>query len=190
MTGAPVPGRRERKKAATRQALADAALRMFLDRGYDQVTVREIADAADVSTTTLMKHFPTKEALVFDREPDVEEALVAAVRDRPAGTSVLAALREYAREQAKFRSGTEIAEFRTLVRGTPALHDYWHKMWMGHEHTLSRAIASAAGAPENDPKCAAIAHFALEAAVLADGAEDPYGVLDAAFDILENGWPN
>ncbi|KJK57800.1 hypothetical protein UK12_14285 [Saccharothrix sp. ST-888] len=55
-------GRRERKKAATRRALADAALRLFLERGYEQVGIREIADAADVSTTTLFKHFPVKEA--------------------------------------------------------------------------------------------------------------------------------
>ncbi|MFD6073807.1 TetR/AcrR family transcriptional regulator, partial [Amycolatopsis lurida] len=49
------PGRRERKKAATRQALADAALKLFLERGYDQVSIRDIAEAADVSTTTLFK---------------------------------------------------------------------------------------------------------------------------------------
>ena len=65
-------GRRERKKAATRQALADAALRLFLEHGYDQVTVRDIAEAADVSTTTLFKHFPGKEALVFDEDADHE----------------------------------------------------------------------------------------------------------------------
>ncbi|MGY5138836.1 TetR/AcrR family transcriptional regulator, partial [Streptomyces nigrescens] len=63
-------GRRERKKAATRQALADAALRLFLERGYDQVSIRDIAEAADVSTTTLFKHFPGKEALVFDADSD------------------------------------------------------------------------------------------------------------------------
>uniref|UniRef100_UPI002454B46E helix-turn-helix domain-containing protein n=1 Tax=Nocardia brasiliensis TaxID=37326 RepID=UPI002454B46E len=60
------PGRRERKKAANRQALADAALRLFLERGYDAVGVREIADAADVSVATLFKHFPGgKEAQVI-----------------------------------------------------------------------------------------------------------------------------
>ncbi|WP_280456240.1 helix-turn-helix domain-containing protein, partial [Nocardia brasiliensis] len=67
------PGRRERKKAANRQALADAALRLFLERGYDAVGVREIADAADVSVATLYKHFPGgKEAQVFDQDADRE----------------------------------------------------------------------------------------------------------------------
>ena len=93
-------GRRERKKAATRQALSDAAMRLFLARGFDDVTVREIADVADVSTTTLMKHFPTKEALVFDRDDEIERALISAVADRPPRTSVLGALRSYMRERA------------------------------------------------------------------------------------------
>ena len=78
-------GRRERKKAATRQAIADTALRLFLERGYDQVGVREIAEAADVSVTTLFKHFPGKEALVFDQDADREAELVAAVGDGPPG---------------------------------------------------------------------------------------------------------
>src|ERR1700754_3127877 len=91
----PPAGRRERKKAATRQAIADAALRLFLEHGYDQVSIRDIADAADVSTTTLFKHFTGKEALVFDEEADREAELVGAVRDRPAGTRILDALREH-----------------------------------------------------------------------------------------------
>src|SRR3954467_4440710 len=84
----PAVGRRERKKAATRQALADAALELFLARGFDNVGVREIAEAADVSTATLFKHFPTKESLVFDLDAEREAALVAAVRDREPGQPV------------------------------------------------------------------------------------------------------
>src|SRR3954464_9208050 len=91
----PSVGRRERKKAATRQAIADAALRLFLERGYDQVSIRDIADAADVSTTTLFKHFTGKEALVFDDDTDTETRLVDAVRRRAAGQSILGALRRH-----------------------------------------------------------------------------------------------
>ena len=72
-------GRRERKKVATRAAIADAALQLFLVRGYDQVSVRDVADAADVAVTTLFQHFPGKEALVFDQDENREAALVAAV---------------------------------------------------------------------------------------------------------------
>jgi AcrR family transcriptional regulator len=90
-----VIGRRERKKAQTRQALADAALELFLERGYDEVGVKDVADAADVSVTTLFKYFPSKEALLFDQEDDIEAALVLAVRGRPPGHTIVDALREH-----------------------------------------------------------------------------------------------
>src|SRR3954452_22218188 len=89
-------GRRERRKAQTRQALAAAALRLFLERGYDGVTVAQIAEEADVSLATLFKHVPDgKEAVIFDDGVERREALAATVRDRPAGQSVLAALRGF-----------------------------------------------------------------------------------------------
>ncbi|MGA4949494.1 TetR/AcrR family transcriptional regulator [Streptomyces lydicamycinicus] len=182
-------GRRERKKAATRQALADAALRLFLERGYDQVSIKDIAEAADVSTTTLFKHFPGKEALVFDADSDHEAALVAAVRDRPDGRSVPAALRDHIlRCHLGTATDPAFARFRQLVMSTPALRDYGHRMWMRHETALAQAIATDSGAPENDPACAALAHFALEALVLARGQDDPSAAVDAAFDLLEGGW--
>ncbi|MEC3997328.1 helix-turn-helix domain-containing protein [Actinacidiphila sp. DG2A-62] len=182
-------GRRERKKAATRAALADAALRMFLERGYDNVTVREIADAADVSTTTLLKHFPSKEALVFDRDTELEAALVGAVTDRPAGVSVPRALRDYiARTRIDLFTTDERDEFLDLVRATPALSEYWHKMLMRHQDALARAIAAETSAPSDDPRCAALAHFALEASALAGRAADPLAAVYAAFDLLERGW--
>ena len=71
--------RRERKKLATRQAIAEAAMRLFLDRGYDAVTVAEIAEAADVAVSTVFKHFDSKEAIAFAGDPAVEAHLV---RDR------------------------------------------------------------------------------------------------------------
>ncbi len=182
-------GRRERKKAATHQALADAALRLFLERGYDNVGVREIADAADVSTTTLQKHFPSKESLVFDRDADIEEALIAAVRDRAPGTSVLAALRDHTLARAERGAATDGAsEFMTLVRSTPALSEYWRRMWMRHEEALSHTLAAETGTPETDAGCAALAHFALETSALAIRAEDPVRTIEAAFAILEHGW--
>ncbi|MFG1642826.1 TetR/AcrR family transcriptional regulator [Amycolatopsis sp. NPDC049252] len=182
-------GRRERKKAATHQALADAALRLFLERGYDNVGVREIADAADVSTTTLQKHFPSKESLVFDRDADIEEALIAAVRDRASGTSVLAALRDHTLARVERGAADDGAsEFATLVRSTPALGEYWRRMWMRHEDALSRVLAAETGAPETDPGCAALAHFALETSALAIRAEDPACTVEVAFAILEHGW--
>ena len=90
-------GRRERKKAATRTAIVNAATALFLERRFDDVTVREIADAADVSPTTVFAHFPHKEALVFHQEQQQHEQLATAVRDRAPGTSISAALRAHSR---------------------------------------------------------------------------------------------
>ncbi|MEU7056233.1 helix-turn-helix domain-containing protein [Streptomyces sp. NPDC046197] len=183
-------GRRERKKAATRQALADAALRLFLEHGYDQVSIKDVAEAADVSTTTLFKHFPSKEALVFDLDADQEAALVAAVRDRAPGTSVPEALREHVLRSRLFAPeySEEIATFRELIRGTPALTDYHRRMWMRHERALAEAVATELGAPADDPACAALAHFALEARTLSSTSPDPRRAVHAAFDLLERGW--
>ena len=183
-------GRRERKKAATRQSIADAALRLFLERGYDDVGIREIADAADVSTTTLFKHFPVKEALVFDEDADQESRLLAAVRERPRGQSIPAALREHAlRYRMAGASGdARFTAFFDLVNSTPALRDYVQAMWLRHANALARTIAEEGGLPTDDPTCAALAHFALEAPRTARGHDDPRQAVTRAFDLLENGW--
>ncbi|MFJ5063347.1 TetR/AcrR family transcriptional regulator [Streptomyces nigra] len=183
-------GRRERKKAATRQAIADAALRLFLERGYDDVGIREIADAADVSTTTLFKHFPVKEALVFDEDAEQEARLLAAVRERPGGQSIPAALREHAlaTRLAPGDGGSRFAAFTELVNGTPALLDYGQKMWLRHTAALARVIAEESGLAADDPACTALAHFALEAPRAAAVHDDPRAAVTRAFDLLEHGW--
>jgi AcrR family transcriptional regulator len=187
---APPLGRRERKKAATRQAIADAALRLFLERGYDDVGIREIADAADVSTTTLFKHFPVKEALVLDEDADQEARLLAAVRERPAGQSIPAALREHALRYRRAAADDDprFAAFFDLVDSTPALRDYVQAMWLRHTAALAHAIAEDRGLPEDDPACMALAHFALEAPRVARGHDEPRAAITAAFDLLERGW--
>ncbi|WP_215542928.1 TetR/AcrR family transcriptional regulator [Amycolatopsis sp. CA-230715] len=182
-------GRRERKKAQTRKALADAALELFLERGYDQVGVREVADAADVSVTTLFKYFPSKESLVFDLDEDIETALVSAVRDRAAGQRVLPALREHvlSRTSAVARF-PHTSAFGRMIEETPALRHYARRMWLRHETALAKVIAEEAGAPEGDPACAALARFALEAVDLAHRDADPDTAIDAIFGLLDRGW--
>ncbi|MBF6332243.1 TetR/AcrR family transcriptional regulator [Nocardia transvalensis] len=184
-------GRRERKKAANRQALADAALRLFLERGYDAVGVREIAEAADVSVATLFKHFPDgKEALVFDQDAGREAALVAAVRERRTGQSIPQALRELLRgkRSREVREHPRFADFRRLIDTTPALREYARRMWLRHENTLAAAIAAASGLPEDDSACQALAHFALEAVTLVYGRDDAESALDRIFTLLDIGW--
>ncbi|QKW52930.1 TetR/AcrR family transcriptional regulator [Streptomyces buecherae] len=185
----PSAGRRERKKAATRQAIADAALRLFLERGYDQVSVRDVAEAADVSTTTVFKHFSGKEALVFDQEADREAALIAAVRERPAGQSIPGALREHVLDTwLPLAADPQLPDFVRLVDTTPALRAYAEHMWTRYTGVLGAAIADACGAPHDDPACTALARFVLEVPTLARGQADRRAAVEAIFDILTRGW--
>jgi AcrR family transcriptional regulator len=85
-------GLRERKKARTRLAISDIATRLFHERGFEEVTLAQIAEAADVSVKTVLNYFPTKEDLFFDRADELQETLVGSITGRPAGTTVLDAL--------------------------------------------------------------------------------------------------
>lgn len=91
----PRTGLRDLKKARTRQLIADTAARLFADRGYEAVTVSEIARAAEVAEQTLYNYFPTKEQLVTDREQQIQDRLGDLIRSRPAGTSPAAAIRDF-----------------------------------------------------------------------------------------------
>lgn len=184
-------GRRERKKAATRQAIADTALRLFLERGYDQVGVREIADGADVSVSTLFNYFPAgKEALVFDEDAGNEAALVTAVTDRPPGRSIPEALRGHftAFVTSPHTRDPRFAELQKLVQQTPALREYARAMTLRHENALARALAAQAGRPQDDLLCAAYARFTLETLAFAGTRPDPAAAIDQACLLLDKGW--
>jgi AcrR family transcriptional regulator len=86
-------GRRERKKRATRRHIAGTAARLFLERGFDDVSVAEIADAADVSKVTVFNYFPSKADMIFELAEEVDAA--AAVRERAPGEPPLLAVRRY-----------------------------------------------------------------------------------------------
>ncbi len=88
----PTEGRRERKKAATRRALIDAALDLFERRGFDRVTVEEIADRVDVAARTFHRHFPRKEDVVFADSDQRLDRFRAALLARPDDEDVLASV--------------------------------------------------------------------------------------------------
>jgi AcrR family transcriptional regulator len=92
-----VTGRRERKKAQTRAAIAASAARLFARSGFQGVTMLDVAQDADVSEQTVYNHFPTKEALVFDRAGDLGYALLNVVTGRPSGTGLVDAYDEWLR---------------------------------------------------------------------------------------------
>lgn len=185
----PPIGRRDRKRAATRKAIADAALRLFVERGYGNVTVREVADEADVSATTLLNYFPTKVALVFDRDADIEDSLVAAITDRPSGTSALTALHRHLKDRAvRASTTTGAAQFRALVQSAESLIDYERDMWLRHQNALAAALAEADGLPTDDRSCRLIAVFALQTLIMAMGSEDPSSTVDLGFGLIQSGW--
>jgi AcrR family transcriptional regulator len=88
-------GLRERKKEQTRVALAQAGLRLFAERGYDETTLAEIAEAAGVSTRTIFAYFPSKEDILFANLQMMCDAVVVAVTERPEGVDALTALRDF-----------------------------------------------------------------------------------------------
>ena len=89
------PGLRERKKAQTRRLVADAAARLFAEHGYEQVSVGDVARAAEVSEQTVYTHFRSKEQLVVDRDQQIQDRLAELIRQRAPGVSAAAAVREF-----------------------------------------------------------------------------------------------
>jgi AcrR family transcriptional regulator len=184
-----VAGLRERKKAQTRKRLADTAFTLFRERGFENVTVAEIADAAEVAVSTLFAYFPCKEALVFDAEDEYERALTAAVRDRAPGTSMLDALEAHLVPAAQpAPDGPSGEDFVELVKSTPALLEYAGRVRRHWEASLAATLAEEAGVPEGDLLTTTLARFVLEANFLATYGDHSPEDLKAVFDRLRHGW--
>lgn len=132
-------GVREQKKRETRQRISDTATEMFMAYGFDNVTVAEVAAAAEVSEKTVYNYFPTKESLVFDTVDEQLERLTGAVRDREPSVAVTSAfVAALKADTARFAEAigperlSQISDFAAMVRGTPslraALSDYRHRL--------------------------------------------------------------
>jgi AcrR family transcriptional regulator len=91
-------GLRDLKKARTRRLIADTAARLFAERGYERVTVTDVAREAEVAEQTVYNYFPTKENLVTDREQQVQDQLCDLIRSRPPGVTPAAAIRGFVLE--------------------------------------------------------------------------------------------
>jgi AcrR family transcriptional regulator len=114
-------GLRESKKLQTRQEIADQAMRLFAKRGFDGVTVAEVAAAADVSEKTVYNYFPTKEDLFFDEVPARQAALVAAITGRRQGESILVALRGLQAAECPRLCSPGFATFARIIEESTAL---------------------------------------------------------------------
>ncbi|WP_406134691.1 TetR/AcrR family transcriptional regulator [Streptomyces sp. NBC_01089] len=181
-------GRRERKKAATRQKIADAALRLFLERGYDAVGIRDVAAEADVAVTTLFSHFASKEALVFEQDDNFEQRLTQAATGRPPHAPLIPALHEAIQALVQHCTADSAAPIWHMIDTSPALREYEESMRLRHAETLATAIATDHGLPQATTACRTIARFAIDAYSLAREAADPQAAVDEIFQMIEAAW--
>ncbi|MGW2486810.1 TetR/AcrR family transcriptional regulator [Streptomyces sp. NPDC001606] len=148
-------GLRERKKRQTRQYISDVATGLFLERGFDAVTVAEIAEAANVSVNTVYNYFPAKEDLFFDRSAGVVDRLARWVRGRPQGESAAAAVLRELREEIEAVSPRVglipgYARFQRVIEETPALRSRLWAIAQEVQANLEQALREETGADQDD----------------------------------------
>jgi len=202
------PGLRERKKARTRELIAETARTLFAERGFEAVTVAEVARAADVSQQTVFNYFPTKEDLVFWRLEAFEAELLGAIRDRPAGEPVIAAFGRFVRRprgllaERDAAARTRLAGITRTIAESPALLARERQTLARYTASLAALIAEEQGAGPGDiaPTVAANALMGVHHALVAQAragllAGTPQAALarrlveqaDGALALLERG---
>jgi AcrR family transcriptional regulator len=155
-TSAAAPGLRERKKRQTRQHIAETARRLFCERGFERVTVAEVARAADVSEQTVFNYFPTKEELVYWRLGDFEEELLETIRARAPGESALSAFRRFLLAQRGLlgrgdEAGREqLTAITRMITESPALLAREQHILAGYTASLARLLAEETSADPDD----------------------------------------
>lgn len=186
--------RREAKKAATRRAIQEQALRLFLERGYDATTVEQISTAADVSHMTFFRYFPTKESVVDtdDYDPFVADL----IRSRPAAEDPVTAVHRalVAGLVAVLPTDRDaIFERNRLIMSTPALRARQADNLHATRELFADALAARAGLPSPTYTLEVLAAAALAAMTTAlnawndvDGATDLVELVDEAFTILRD----
>jgi AcrR family transcriptional regulator len=189
-------GIRERKKQRTRQALRQAAARLFLERGFEATTIADITAAADVAPRTFFSYFQTKEDVVLDEGAQRFAKAQQTLRQRPHGEPLLAAFRRAALEIAadlQTQSDQEPAMAR-VIRSTPAIQARIRDRMGQWEEQLAAMIAQERNAPPDDLDSHVVAAALVgvlrsvqRAAVAAEMQLDLPALMDHAFDLLESG---
>jgi len=149
-------GLRERKKRQTRQYISDVATGLFIERGFDAVTVAEIADAANVSVNTVYNYFPAKEDLFLDRSAGLIERMARWVRGRNKGESAAAAVLRELREEVEAVSPRVgllpgYAAFMRVIVDAPALRSRLWAIGQEVQANLEEALREETGAADDDP---------------------------------------
>ncbi|MEV0013037.1 TetR/AcrR family transcriptional regulator [Streptomyces tendae] len=181
-------GRRERKKAATRQKIADTALRLFLERGYDAVGIRDVAAEADVAVTTLFSHFASKEALVFEQDEDFEHRLTRAVTDRAPNEPLVPALRREVLALVRHCTADSAAPIWRMIDASPTLRKYDETVRLRHAEALAAAIAADPALTRSETVARTLARFVIDAYSLSRESPDPEAAVDEIFPMIEAAW--
>jgi len=149
-------GLRERKKQRTRQLLADTARRLFSERGFERISVAEIARVAELSEATVFNYFPSKEDLVYSGLETFEDELLASIHERPAGQAVIAAFGEFILEPRGFlgveddEAAQELMAVTRMIAASPALLAREQQIFARYTESLARLIAEQTGARAGD----------------------------------------
>ena len=198
------PGRRERKKLETREALQEAARRLFAEQGYDATTVKEIADAADVAERTFFRYFAAKEDLLLPDLVSRFQAFERAAAVRPTGEAPLVAVREAAIEVFCDPAAAMLSVLRPHAEALdPVIAARLTRAFLDSEDRLAQVLAARVAAGQDgaavDTWAAVVAKAAMAAARVAFRAAltggpggNPAGgrlraELTSAFAILEDG---
>lgn len=148
--------RRTRKRLATRQGISDTATRLFLERGFDAVTIDDIAAAADVGRMTVFNHFPRKEDMFFDREGEIQTLAFEAIRKRGPGVSPIEATRKLAHDLvAQDHEFVMLSEdtswFIRTALASAALKARAREMRDDFTRALALVLSDAGNQPAGDP---------------------------------------
>jgi AcrR family transcriptional regulator len=149
-------GLRERKKQRTRQLLSETARRLFVERGFEHVSIAEIAREAEVSEQTVFNYFPSKEDLVYSGLETFEGQLLAAIRERPDNQTMIAAFGDFILEPRGLFAAEDDAAARELIAVTrmiaasPALLAREQQIFSRYTDTLAQLIAEETGARAGD----------------------------------------
>jgi AcrR family transcriptional regulator len=160
-------GLRERKKQRTRQHIADTAQRLFAERGFENVTVGEVAREADVAQATVFNYFPAKEDLFYSRLEHFEERLLKAIRERRPGQSVLAAFAEFLLGQhgvltmeapSDEDATTRIQTVTRVITDSPALLARERQVFDHYARSLAALLAADIQVDRGDVVCHVVAN--------------------------------
>ena len=192
-TGPAPDGRRERKKTRTRDELVAAATELFANNGYDDTTIEEITDRADVSPRTFFRYFASKEDVLFPKDLEVEPLLRALV-EQPRSSNDLEAIRDACLAQLPYDEATvrRVLLLKKAIRSTPALEG--RDLALQHEFCdlLAVAVSRRNGLEHPDDHSQMVAALAQVVIRLAfdrwadtDGQEDLATLLRHRFDLVD-----